>query len=66
MAEIIYLVGPFHLIAVILNGYDVAVPAMTMSMRPLTSTIQTAQSNKKERTIIIGWFVSPWPPTVTH
>jgi 4-carboxymuconolactone decarboxylase len=26
MAEIIYLVGTFHLIAVILNGYDVSVP----------------------------------------
>jgi 4-carboxymuconolactone decarboxylase len=26
MAEIIYLVGTFHLVAVILNGYDVSVP----------------------------------------
>src|SRR5271165_340931 len=26
MAEIIYLVGTFHLIAIILNGYDVSVP----------------------------------------
>ena len=26
MAEIIYLVGCFHLVAIILNGYDVAVP----------------------------------------
>lgn len=26
MAEIIYLVGAFHLIAIILNGYDVSVP----------------------------------------
>ena len=26
MAEIIYLVGTFHLIAIMLNGYDVSVP----------------------------------------
>jgi len=43
MAEIIYLVACFHMVAIILNGYDVSVPGEDCNDERRSETMQAAQ-----------------------
>ena len=46
MAEIIYLVGCFHLVGVILNGYDVPVPGREDGKPTLEADAGTTDSSR--------------------